>query len=44
MFGNTRARLDAMQGELADLVCGGFGQNMERINGLRKEIRELLHQ
>ena len=42
-FGNTRAKLDAKQGELADLLCGGFGQNMERINGVKKEIRELLH-
>ena len=28
---------------MADLICGGFGQNMERINGVKKEIKELLH-
>ena len=42
-FGNTRAMLDAKQGELADLIRGGFGQNMEIINWVKKEIRELLH-
>ena len=35
--------LDAKQGELAALVQEGYGQNVERINGVRKEIRELLH-
>ena len=42
-FGNTRTMLDAKQGELADLIRGGFGQNMERINGVKEEIREILH-
>ena len=36
--------LDAEQRELADLVHGGFGQNVERINVVKKEIREPLHQ
>ena len=35
--------LDAKHGELAALVWEGYGQNVERINGVRKEIRELLH-
>ena len=35
--------LDAKQGDLADLIRGGFGQNMERMNGVKKEIREILH-
>ena len=35
--------MDAKQGELADLIRRGFGQNMETINGVKKEIRELLH-
>ena len=35
--------LDAKHGELAALVREGYGQNVERINGVRKEIRELLH-
>ena len=35
-FGNTRTMLDAKQGELVDLVRGGFGQNMERINGEKR--------
>ena len=43
-FDNTRTMLDAKQRELADLLRGGFGQNVERINGVKKEIRELLHQ
>ena len=42
-FDNTRTMLDAKQRELADLLRGGFGQNVERINGVKKEIRELLH-
>ncbi|XP_075674928.1 uncharacterized protein LOC142644136 [Castanea sativa] len=43
-FGNTRTKLDAKQRELAALVQEGYGQNVESINGVRKEIRELLHQ
>lgn len=35
--------LDAKQGKLAALVQEGFGQNVETINGVKKEIRELLH-
>lgn len=42
-FGNTRTKLDAKQGKLAALIPEGYGQNVERINGVRKEIRELLH-
>ena len=42
-FGNARTVLDTKHGELAALVREGYGQNVERINGVRKEIRELLH-
>ena len=41
--GNARTMLDAKHGELAAFVWEGYGQNVERINWVRKEIRELLH-
>lgn len=42
-FGNTRTCLDAKQGELKSLMEAGYGQNVERIHGVKKEINELLH-
>ncbi|XP_023906329.1 uncharacterized protein LOC112018051 [Quercus suber] len=42
-FGNTRTRLDEKQGELTSLMEAGYGQNIKRIQGVKKEINELLH-
>ena len=41
-FGNTRTHLDAKQ-ELSSLIEAGYGQNVERIHVVKKEINELLH-
>ena len=42
-FENTRTCLEAKQKELTSLMEAGYGQNMERIHGVKKEINELLH-
>ena len=42
-FGNTRTHLEEKQKELTTLMEAGYGQNVERIHGLKKEINELLH-
>uniref|UniRef100_A0A7N2LRF7 CCHC-type domain-containing protein n=1 Tax=Quercus lobata TaxID=97700 RepID=A0A7N2LRF7_QUELO len=42
-FGNTRDCLDRKQKELEELVENGYGLNMDTINGLKKEINDLLH-
>ncbi|KAK9989376.1 hypothetical protein SO802_029615 [Lithocarpus litseifolius] len=42
-FGNTRDRLNAKQGELEELRAAGFGENLDRINEVRREINDLLH-
>uniref|UniRef100_A0A7N2QZ73 Uncharacterized protein n=1 Tax=Quercus lobata TaxID=97700 RepID=A0A7N2QZ73_QUELO len=42
-FGNTSARLNIKQQELVELVERGYGQNAESINGVKREINELLH-
>ena len=42
-FGNSRTRLEEKQGELTILIEEGYGQNVERIHGVKKEINELLH-
>ena len=42
-FWDTRTRLDEKQGELTSLMEVGYGQNVERIQGMKKEINELLH-
>ena len=41
-FGNTRTRLEEKQGKLTTLMEEGYGQNVERIHGV-KEINELSH-
>ncbi|XP_023875930.1 uncharacterized protein LOC111988373 [Quercus suber] len=42
-FGNTQDRLNAKQGELEELRAAGFGENLDRINEVRREINDLLH-
>lgn len=42
-FGNTRDWLNAKQGELEELRAAGFGENLDRINEVRREINDLLH-
>ena len=42
-FKNTRTRLDAKQEELVSLIEASYGQNVERIHAVKKEINELLH-
>ena len=42
-FENTRTHLDAKQEELASLIEASYGQNVERIHAVKKEINELLH-
>ena len=42
-FGNTRDRLNAKQGELEELRPAGFGENLDKINEVRREINDLLH-
>lgn len=36
-------RFDAKQGERTSLMEAGYGQNFERIHGVKKEINEPLH-
>ena len=42
-FGNTRTRLKTKQEELTALMELGYGQNVERIHRVKKEINELLY-
>ena len=42
-FGNTRDRLNAKQGELEELRAAGFGENLDKINEVRRQINDLLH-
>ena len=42
-FGNTRDQLNAKQGELEKLRAAGFGENLDKINEVQREINDLLH-
>ena len=42
-FGNTRDWLKVKQGELEELRAAGFGENLDKINEVRREINDLLH-
>ncbi|KAK9996993.1 hypothetical protein SO802_021679 [Lithocarpus litseifolius] len=42
-FGNSRDHINAKQGELEELMFAGYGENLDRIHEVRKEINELMH-
>ena len=42
-FGNTQDRLNSKHVEMEELMVAGFGENLDRIYEVRREINDLLH-
>ena len=42
-FGNTKDRLNSKHVEMEELMVAGFGENLDKIYEVRREINDLLH-